>query len=276
MRWSAIVLAMLFQHSLDAEPAWLAVVSTSPTVVQAINMAKRLRTSLGSVIIVATNDCENLKPGLFLSVTGISNNSDAAERRVAEARKTVHDAYVRNCEPKPGSRVQFTIDLVDASIYEVPADVVNWDDNDRISELRTAGLMHLWIRREYRKDENDPREGRRTSVWLFKNDPSAAQKITPDCADAEVVVSDSLIALTCARETAGDNLFHQVQVLDINIGRTVRTVDRCRTPKFVTASEFTCEAEAVGPDGGLKLTPQKFPLKVEVRTGTPGRTQPPK
>jgi hypothetical protein len=272
----AFVLAMLFSQSLDAQTKWLAVVSTSRSVAQAVAGAKRLRTSSGRITTVASSDCANLKPGLYFSVAGIFNDNDAARRKAAEARKAVHDAYARSCEPKPGSRVQFAMDAIDESILDAPPDVATWDDTDLLSEVRAAGAVHVWIRRQYVKDLKDLRESRRTSIYLFKNDPSLAAKMTSDCAGAEIVVADRNIALTCARGPAGDDTFHQIQVLDINVGRTMRTVERCRSPKFVTAGELACQAEAVGPDGVLKLTPLRVPLKVEVRAGSRGSAQPPK
>ncbi len=246
-------------------------VATSPTAGQAIGIAKRYQSSLGKVNIVASDDCTNLKPGLFLSVAGIWNKREDAQHKVSANRKTVRDSYARACQMRPGSRMQFGIDAVEPSIFEVPSDAVNWDDRDRVSEVLGAGPIYVWIRRQYQKDKEDPREGRRTSLWVFRTDPSSAQVLVPDCFDAQVVVSDRLVATACAIENAADHLLHQVQVIDTNFGRPIRTVDRCRNPAFVRGTELGCEAETVGPDGALKLTPVRFPLKIEVRPGTRGR-----
>ena len=227
----------------------------------AIARAKELRAWSGKGIVVVSNDCTNLKPGLFLTAAGMSNDKESAQRTVSEVRNRVSNAYVRACEPKPGSRVNFGIDAVDASIFDVPPDAVNWDREDRISEVRAAGAIRVWIRRRYLKEHNDPREGRRTSVLVFKGDPSSAREISSDCTDAEVAVSGNLVALACARENAGDNLLHQVQVTDINSGSTVLKVERCRNPKFVTGRELTCESETIGLDGTLKLTRKRLPVQ---------------
>src|ERR1019366_1114083 len=261
MRWCAAALAMVFQCSLGAETKWLAVVSTNPSVQRAIAGARQLHAASGVVTVVASDDCMNLKPALFLTVAGIFDDQETAQRTVSAVHKPIRGSCVRACGPKPASRVHFGINAVDASIFEAPPDAVNWTDEDRLSEVRAAGSMFVWIRRRYEKGKNDPREGRRTSMYLFKTDPSSAQKLTSDCADTQVVVSDSLVALACARETAGDNLLHQVQVLDTRSGRALQTVDRCRNPKFIIGAELTCEAEAVGPDGVLKLTPKRLSLR---------------
>ena len=155
----------------------MAVLSTTTSIGQAIARAKVLRASLGNVTIVATSDCTNLKPGLFLPVAGIFNDSDEVQREVAEARKVVHDAYARACDPEPGSCIELGIDAVDRSIYDVLSNAVNWDDRDRLSEVHPAGGMYVWFRRQYLKDPNDAREGRRTSVSLFRGDPSSARRI---------------------------------------------------------------------------------------------------
>jgi hypothetical protein len=261
MRWCTAVLAIVFQCSLNAGTKWLAVISTGSSVELTIAGARQLHASSGVVKVVASDDCENLKPALFLIVADVFDDQEAAQRMVAAIRKTIPDAYVRACEPKPGSRVQFGINAVDASIFDVPSNAVNWADQDRISEVRAAGPMFVWLRRWYDQEKNDPREGRRTSVFLFKTDPTSALRLSSDCTDAQVVVSANLVALACARETAGDHQFHQVQVLDSGSGRIIRTVDRCRDPKFVADAELTCEAEAVGADGALKLSTKRVSSK---------------
>lgn len=271
MRWCAMVLLTGFALSLQAEPKWLVVLGTSSSVQQAVARANHLRNVSGKMTVVVSDDCINLKPGLFLTVAGILNDDKAAQRLVTENRKIVPDAYPRACEPRPGSRVQFGIDAVDPSIFKVPPNAVNWDDRDRISEVHAEGQTYVWLRRRYVEDKNDPREGRRTGVLLFNTNPLSARQITPDCFDAQVAGSDHNVALACARENAGDNLLHQMQVIDTNSGQAIRTLDRCRNPKFVTSVEVTCDAEAVGADGKLKLTPTRIVLKVEVRSGTRGR-----
>ena len=262
MRLSAAILfAIVFQCALEAAPKWLAVTSTSPSVEAAIARAKELRAWSGKGIVVVSNDCTNLKPGLFLTAAGMSNDKESAQRTVSEVRNRVSNAYVRECEPKPRSRVDFGIDAIDASIFDVPPEAVNWNREDRISEVLAGGAMSVWIRRRYLKEHNDPREGRRTSIFVFKGDPSSARELSPDCTDAEVAVSGNLVALGCARESAGDNLLHQVWVTDTASWRTVLKVERCRNPKFVTSRELTCDSETIGLDGALKLTRKRLPVQ---------------
>jgi hypothetical protein len=261
MRWYAAVLAIVFQCSLNAGPKWLAVIATSPSLERTIAEARQLHASSGVVQIVASDDCANLKPALFLIVAGVFDDQEAAQRTVAGIHKSIPDAYVRACEPKSGSRVQFRINAVDASIFDVLSSTVNWADEDRLSEVRAAGPVYLWIRRQYDKEKNDPREGRRTSVLLFKTDPASALRLSNDCTDPQVVATARLVALACARETAGDHLFHQVQIFDSGSGRVIRTVDRCRNPKLIGDAELTCEAEAVDADGVLKLSLKRMTVR---------------
>jgi len=261
MRCYALLLLIWSQFSLGAEPKWMAVLSTDSSVKKAVTSAGRFRMLSTKITVVASNDCTNLKPGLFLSVAGNPNNKEAAQRIISEIRTMVPDAYVRVCNPKPGSRVQFGISAVDESLFDVPSDAVNFESKDYVSEVRTAGSVHVWLHRQYLKDKEDAREGRRTAVLLFKTDLASTRKLTPDCVEAQTVVSDDLLALTCATENAGDNLLHQVKVFDTSSGRTVRTIDRCRNPVFVGGGELTCAAEAVGSNGELNLNRKRLPLR---------------
>ncbi len=260
MYWLAIVLATVAQLATSAEQRWLSVVATDASVEKVVNRVKELRLPRDTVKVVASDDCSNLKPGVFLAVTGISSDRAAAERRVREARGRVPDSYVRACEPKTASRVQFGISAVDTSIFDVPGSSVNWADEDRISVVRRAGSVYVLLRRRYEKVGNDPLEGRRTTVILFTSDPATGRELMSDCTDANVVSSDRFLALTCARENAGDVLLHEVTVFDLASGRSVHAIAHCRDPKLTGSREIVCDSEAVSADGVLVLKKKRLSL----------------
>jgi len=239
-----------------AEPTsqWFVIAGSAKAVQPALRTKQKLLPSWPEISIVASSDCKNLRPGLFLTVVKTFDSKEGAASVLGKVREQVPDAYVRECRPHQGSRIQLGVSLIDPSIEKVPQDAVNWTDEDRVSEVvKLPGGGHLWILRRYEADEEDPREGRRESVLVFSNKPEVATLLERDCTDPAYARIADWIALSCARESALDHLLHQTTVFDMKSGKIVHSVSRCRDPQFASTAELVCQGEAVDKRGRLQL-----------------------
>jgi hypothetical protein len=211
--------------------------------------------------IAVSADCENLQPGVYLAVAAITADREKAGEAAARLRTEAGSAHVRECRPKPGSRIALGVPAVDASIRNVPDDAVNWTDDDRVSTVvKLPGSGYLWVRRTYEAAREDPREGRRESVLYFAADPRQARTLDADCTGVTWAARGTWIALSCAREVAADHLLHQTTVFDRNSGKPALTLRRCRDPRFASETEVSCMAEQVDADGNLRLAGKKASL----------------
>ncbi len=219
--------------------------------------AETLRVAWPSVTVVASSDCSNLRPGLFLEAVPAG---DERERPavLAKLRAQVKDAYLRECRAKPHSRVLLGLPAVDPSIAQVPASAVNWTDMDRISTVhRLAAGGYVWVRRRYDPKPEDPREGRREEVWFFESSAESARQIDGDCTDPAFARRGPLLALSCAREAAADQLLHTTMAYRIGQAKPLRSVPRCRAPRFLSEREFTCQEESMTNAGEIRFTPKR-------------------
>jgi len=240
---------------------WLVIAASEREVVPALEATRKLQARWPHVTVIASTDCEGLRPGLHLAVAEIATDRAIADVVLQKLKSEVPDAYVKECRPKADSTLGAGVPLLDPSIAEVPSDSVNWSDRDGISsviKLHESG--YVWIRRWYSPAANDPLEGRRESVLYFEASPNTARELQASCIDAQAVQHGHLLALSCVRENAGDNLLHEVTVFDTTSGKAVKSIARCREPAFVSSTDVTCKAESVNPQGRLRLETKRVPL----------------
>jgi hypothetical protein len=243
------------------ETKWLVIASSQREVVPALEATRKLQTSWPNATVFASGDCDALRPGLYLAVAEIAPNRVAADAALQKLKSDVPDAYVRECRPKLNSTLAAGVPLVDPSIAKVPADSVNWSDSDRVSSVqKLTGKGYLWIRRWYSPAAEDPLEGRRESVLYFDERPENAKELQAGCTNAQAVQRGELLALICARETAGDNLLHETILFDTTSGKPMKSIPHCREPEFASPVELTCKAESVNAQGELKLQAKRVPI----------------
>jgi len=260
--WPALACLFALTSCGSAEsPKWLVVAATRDSLEPAIEAVKPLQKNWANATVVLSADCPNLKAGLYLAVVEIAADRSAADASAGRLKSSVPDAYVRACEPKAASRMQFGIPAVDPSVFRVPATAVNWDSGDRLSDVKAAGSGYVWTKRWYEPAPEDPLEGRRAAVYFFEKDPRQAKELAANCVDPAVHVTSGVAALACVRENAGENLFHETRVVEVATGRVLKTVPRCRDPKLLSRTELSCQAESAGADGQLKLTAKRIPLQ---------------
>ena len=241
---------------------WLVIAASKPNVVPVLDATRRMQASWPHAAVVASSDCQALRPGLYLAVAEVAADRATASAALQKLKSDVPDAYLKECHPKPNTTLQVGIPLVDPSIASVPTDSVNWSDSDRISSVRKLPEKgYLWIRRRYVFVPEDPREGRRESVFYFEQSPEKATELRADCSDPEDAQRGELVALSCATEIAGDNLLHETIVYDTASGKATKSIPHCRKPAFDSATDLTCKAESVNAEGVLKLECKRVPLR---------------
>jgi hypothetical protein len=251
-RWALSSLLLLF--AVDNRPVWLVIAGSHASVRPAIETKQKLQASWPEASIVASDDCYGLRRGLYLAVAAKVRERGAAQVALSKVKTSIPDAYVHECRPKPASRILFGVPVVEPSVETVPAYVVNWTDDDRISKVNVLpGAGYLWIRRGYDPVREDPREGRRTAVLFFAESPEHPVQLESDCTDPQFAQKGARVALSCARETAVDTLLHETKVYDAKSGKELLAVRRCQQPELRSAIELSCRAEEIGADGQLRL-----------------------
>jgi hypothetical protein len=222
--------------------------------------ADSLLPELKSGMVVQTADCGE-KRNIFAVVTDVASSKEAAQAELVSVKMRVPDAYIKTCDVQPGSLLSLRIPAIDASIGKVPTDAVNWSEEDRVSTVQALeDGRSLAIVRYFAKIPGDPLEGRRERVVLVA--PSGKRTVLEDgCSGPSPAVTDTgRIAFSCAREQAGDNIIHSVEVYD-TAGRKLKSVDRCRNPKWDPKAALVCDAESFGPGGELVLRRMRVEIK---------------
>lgn len=256
---AACIVAFSFTGTGQESAKWLMIAGSTRTVSAALEVDQKIAPKWPHVTIVASADCQGLKPDLFLTVAETAVDRVSAEDTLPKLKITVPDSYVRECRPKPDTILSLGLPLIDPSIEHVPADAVNWSDQDRISSvIKLPASGYLWIRRWYLAHPNDPREGRRESVLFFMENPHSSIELQADCAAPYARQLSHWIALSCERGVAADNVLHETVVLDTVSGKAVYSVQHCRKPTFISESEITCEAENVNAEGKLALQTKRL------------------
>ncbi|MSV30739.1 MAG: hypothetical protein EXQ52_18635 [Bryobacterales bacterium] len=239
----ALALSLLFWACL-AQAAELAIVSTHRAILPAMKAVAALRPTSSEATVVASGDCATSRAGLYL---------------VVRPSRSKPAANLRTCTPKHGTRLALGIPLIDPSIASVPANSVNWTDEDRISSVvKLPTIGYVWIRRRYESDTEDPREGRRESVFFLLSSSKDAVRLDADCTNPTFAQRDGWIALSCARELAADHMLHELRVFEQATAKAIFTAARCREPRFETAEELSCQAESVDADGRLQLAAKRL------------------
>jgi hypothetical protein len=261
-----LVAVLLFAVASPARSArvWLVVAGSDASAEAIARKAKELASVARDGLVVQTKDCGDRK-SMFAWVAAITADAELAKPVLARVRDVVKDAYLRPCDVREHSLLALRVTAVDPSIADVPATAVNWEERDRVSELRPlANGSAVLVVRYFARAINDPLEGRRERVALVAGGKQTV--LDEDCPSVRAAGSESgLLALECAREQAGDHLLHTVRVFDRS-GRKLHEIQRCRTPSWVGAATLACDAEAVGADGKLALRRQRTDIAVKPGT----------
>jgi hypothetical protein len=235
-----------------AHRVWLVVGASAATPSAIAHKASALAEGRARGLTFQTADCGE-QNNVFGWAIEVNTSIVAARQALARARATIKGAYIRRCDVRVGSLLDFNLPVVDSSIAEVPSDVVNWKDADRVSSVSSlADGLSLVIVRYYDKQPDDELEGRRQRLLLVGG--SEQRTLLGDCPGADAAsVRAGRLAFECASEQAGAELLHRVFVFDQE-GRQLVALERCRDPRWVADGVVVCSDESIGPDGTLRLT----------------------
>ena len=235
---------------------WLAIVATETSAAAIAAKRKQLLNLYPSAKIIHSNDCSDLKPGLFLLVSHISGTSRIPEGILTEIRADVEDAYSRPCSVVTPSLLSLGIPVVHASIDRVPVDAVNWSDEDRVSRLlKIDDAEYLLIERAYDSHDESPLEGMKQSIYYFRGYPKQRILIERNCWDMSQ--PDSLgnrFSLHCANEMAANQWLHTSIVFDTEAQSIVWRESYCRNPRLTSENQLSCEKESIDAQGRLSLS----------------------
>ncbi|MEJ2618686.1 MAG: hypothetical protein P8163_00205 [Candidatus Thiodiazotropha sp.] len=244
-----------------ADEVWLVVGASDKSAMQIAKKENKLSTLVDNSLVVQMIDCSQSNR-MFAWLAAVSTSRSNAESVLDKVRKSVKDAYLMQCQVKANSLLAHRITAVDSSIADVPANVVNWSDEDCVSEIRSLPQgADILIIRYFENDPEDPLEGRREAVKLI--DRSGEQyTLEKYCIDPEGFVQNKeQIAFVCAREQAGTHLLHSVVVFDSQ-GKKIKEIEYCRSPSWLGMDKLECNGETVGPDGDLVLHPRQVEIGV--------------
>jgi hypothetical protein len=260
MRLIFVLLAVtVMAVPVHAERLWLVVGASDPTPIGIVQKTKSL--AKGQGLIVQTADCGDQK-NVFAWAGKIEPTEGAAKHDLEEIRKLAGDAYLKRCEVRPGTLLAFGLPAIDPSIAEVPESAVNWSDEDRVSTVKALpDGRTIILARYYEPDKEDPLEGRRVRVLLVDN-AGKIRQLEKNCIQASAFrTKEGNLAFQCAREQAGNQLFHSVLLFDKR-GKKRKEITRCRNPHFAKGYLW-CDAESVEGDGTLQLHPTKIGFQPE-------------
>uniref|UniRef100_A0A831U2U8 Uncharacterized protein n=1 Tax=Geobacter metallireducens TaxID=28232 RepID=A0A831U2U8_GEOME len=267
MSKAVIAAALILGTSLPAwgERLWLVVGASDPTAKGIARKAKASPLTSPSALVVRTGDCGD-KRSIFAWVPEIAASPETARAALSRVRAAAKDAYLKRCDTQPGTLLALRMSAVDSSISDVPESAVNWAEKDRISTARPLpDGRSIVIVRSYSPADDDPLEGKRERVILAS--PAGKRTVLEEncISPGPVAAHQGRLAFHCAREQAGDHLFHDVVVFDRS-GEKRAEIRRCRDPKWRGRQLIECSEESVGPDGVLTLRTKRTPLPREEKT----------
>lgn len=253
-----------FAMPANAEKLWLVVGASDLSATEIVKKAKPLLVRNPNSLFVQTNDCGDQK-NVFAWVIEVATSADVAQSALARTRAVLKDAYVKRCNVKPGSLLALRVTAIDKSIVDVPDDVVNWQEEDRVSSAQPlSDGRTIVVVRYYVNVPEDPLEGRRERV-VVTDSGGKRTTLEENCISPGRAAADrGRIAFHCVTEQAGDSLLHSVFVYK-GTGEKLTEIQHCRNPKWSDENTIGCQAETVGSDGKLKLSEKLMDLTIKMK-----------
>ena len=257
-----VALGLAAASPAHAQRLWLLVGASDGSAAVLAKKAQALAAKLPSGLVMQTRDCGEPK-NVFAWVAELVDSAEAAQLALRRVREVVPDAYIKRCDARAGSLLALRIPAIDPSIAAVPADVVNWREQDRVSALQALETLgagrSLLITRYFNDEPNDPLEGRRERVSVVEAS-GQRQVLQTHCLDAgRVSALQGMVAFQCVRESAANALLHSVFAFDA-AGRKLVEITHCRNPRWSGARALVCDAESVDASGRLSLRRKQTPV----------------
>lgn len=260
-----VFLSSCKQTNAKSDTLWLVIGASSQSLTPIIKEKQRLVRNWPSASIVSTDDCKHARRGFFVLTVIREKSKTKAQQAVAKLKKQVPDAYIKRCVIVNRSRLALGVPLVHPSVERVLDDVINWRDEDRVTELRHLNnTYYLIIQRVYDPKDTSYREGRQQRILLFKDDPTESVLLNDQCWDfGDFSYHNPYVAFHCASMVAGDHFIHTSEIYHLQPPRKLSEKIYCRNPVIHGDRQWTCQEETVDAEGKLSFTPieQMLPTK---------------
>lgn len=241
-------------ESKTARAEQLLVVASAPSAFEAARRKPTLESQIGlPVQIVASSDCSNLKPNLYL--IAVSNGT----RQLASVRDRVPDAYVRACNLRGQSVIKTKLDAIDPSFAEVREEPVNWSSPDTVAKIagRTLRKELIILRPYHVLALEDPREGLRNAIDILQPENPNLFRLVADCTYPHLSLDGDMLAVACAKSSVAEQPLYQTKVFNLVDRKLVRTIEKCAAPKISAHPRMvSCEIQIIGKDGVLSSRSQ--------------------
>ncbi len=233
----------------------LIIISTKTTASSILSEKKKYSHVIPETQIIFSDECSNLKSGLFFLVSDMITQPEKEKGKLKIAKSKIKDAYARKCQIKNKGMLDLGLPVIHPSIEKVPDSAVNWDDSDRVSELKhVAGLGYFLVERHYMSNDPGMTEGRLQSIYYFKIDSKQKLLLQRHCWDFNNVKNENnYFVFHCATEMAADHFMHSSFVYDAKILKLIHVSEYCRNPELIKPNSMRCKAESVNANAELIL-----------------------
>lgn len=193
--------------------------------------------------VIAGSDCVEFTRGIYVL---------ALPAGAALPRNLPPGAYLKHCTPRANTVAALGLPAVDPSFAAMREPPVNADGSDLVSRIDHGLLVRPW----FSPAPNDPREGLRVAVEDIGR--GSRRVIERDCTGAQVARDAQHVAVACAVEQVADAPIYRTTVYRARDLVRLRVEQRCRNPRLAAPATLTCDAQAVGPDGRVTVTPRRL------------------
>jgi hypothetical protein len=147
---------------------YLSIVGTELQRFEVISKYRQLNKQFESLSVVSSDDCTNLKPGLVLFVSAMSDDKARVKQALSHAKNHVADSYLRECVVKNNSLLSYNIPYIHSTLIRLPEETINWSFDDIKSEIVVLDNEHFFqIEKKYNGDIDSATEGRQSALYYL-------------------------------------------------------------------------------------------------------------
>lgn len=250
---------MVACSAASAQDLWLVVAASDSSPAGIARKAKTASQERKEGLIFDARDCVGGK-AVFGWAAELADDEVSANEALARVRASFTAAYLKRCRVRPGSLLAVRHAAVDPTIADVPDDVVNWGDEDRVSSaIPLAGGRVVVVVRYYLADPDDNLEGLRQRLIVVGSDQTVTTLMDACAGVGRVRERAGKLTFHCATEQVADQDLHTAYVFDAN-GRKLAEVPHCRDPAWSTDRVLKCSEESIGDDGMVGTQPKQVRL----------------
>lgn len=242
----------------DKMTLYYTIVGTEVLSLDALVKYKKLKRQFPDLTTVNSDDCGNLKPGLTLFVSEISDTENAAGKTLKQAKTKVKDAYFRRCDIKPDSLALFNVPYLHESLLLLD-DTTNWSNEDLGSKIYPIPQGALLEEKRFDIDSDEPVSSQ-SSLYFINKSTNTHKKLLEYCWQFQYFPSDNNIVFQCVTGTAAEtHLIHTVYVFNSE-GDAIFSEEYCRMPSLKN-NKLICQREDINANLELRMYPKAFDIK---------------